>query len=73
MRDYLVSLGARTDPDRVSRMVADGWNVEWASQRERVAGSVLTLTQFDLVFTGESPAVEEIHRQFMAKAQRGGG
>jgi len=75
VRDYLVALGARPDsarPDE-ARLHADGWHVSWTQAPVRVEGSVMTLTEFSLVFAGEADAVERAEARFLQKAQRGGG
>jgi hypothetical protein len=75
IREYLAELGAAPDADPdAPRMAAGDWRATWTSQRVRIPGSTgLGLTQFDIVFTGDDAAVEDIGRRFMAKAQRGGG
>ncbi|MDA0366028.1 MAG: hypothetical protein O3B31_03560 [Chloroflexi bacterium] len=81
IRDYLADMGATPDGGAKGGadaspavMRADRWSVTWTSQRVPIAGSAsLTLTQYDLTFSGESDAVAEATRVFLAKAQRGGG
>lgn len=75
VRDYLTALGARPDPraPAAPQMVGEGWRVSWTHHAVQIAGSALTLTQFDLVFAGEADAVARVQREFMRKAQRGGG
>lgn len=77
IRDYLAAMGATADGETdasPAAMRADRWSVTWTSQRIPIAGSAsLTLTQYDLIFSGESDAVAEATRVFLAKAQRGGG
>lgn len=75
LRDYLTDLGARPDPGEPAapQMAAEGWRVSWTRGTARVLGSILGLTQFDLVFAGDAAAVMQVEEAFMRKAQRGGG
>lgn len=71
IREYLIEMGAAPDPDHEAAMVADDWAVSWGHQKVGIAGGTLSLTQFDLVFTGND--LEQVFEDFMKKAQRGGG
>ena len=72
IREYFLELGARPSADpEAPTMLADGWSVSWTWQRVPIPGSSLSLTQFDLVFTGRD--LQHVHDDFMKKAQRGGG
>ena len=75
IRDYLLSLGARPDDTDLEapRLIADAWRVSWTQRPARIAGSVLTLTEFTLVFTGDADTTAEVEQAFLLKAQRGGG
>jgi hypothetical protein len=54
-------------------MAADRWSATWTSRKVSILGARFRLTQFDIVFTGDSSAVDDAQRRFMQKAQRGGG
>lgn len=74
IREYFKEMGAQLvgDDETATGATAEGWSVSWTHQRVRIAGSRgLGLTQFDLVFVGES--LQQVHDDFMKKAQRGGG
>jgi hypothetical protein len=74
IREYFKEMGAQFvgDDETATGAAAEGWSVSWTHQRVRIAGSRgLGLTQFDLVFVGE--ALQQVHDDFMKKAQRGGG
>ncbi len=75
IREYLAEMGATSDGNDASRpcVVADHWSAIWTSRKVSIPGARFGLTQFDIVFTGDSSAVEEAQRRFMQKAQRGGG
>ncbi len=75
IREYLAEMGATSDANDASRscMAADHWSVMWTSRKVTIPGARFSLTQFDIVFTGDSNAVEDAERRFMQKAQRGGG
>lgn len=75
IREYLAEMGATSDRNEASRpcMAADRWSVMWTSRKVSIPGARFRLTQFDIVFTGDSGAVEDAQRRFMQKAQRGGG
>lgn len=74
IREYFKEMGAQLDggDDTATGASADGWSVSWTHQRVKIPGSRgLGLTQFDLVFVGDS--LRRVHDDFMKKAQRGGG
>ena len=71
IREYLIEMGAAPDPDSETKMNADGWSASWDNHKVAIAGGTLSLTQFDIVFTGDD--LEQVFEDFMKKAQRGGG
>ena len=74
IRDYLAEMGAEAPPGGdAPRMVALTWSVSWGRQEVQIAGGGFQLTQFDLVFRGDAPAVAKAREAFLKKAQRGGG
>lgn len=76
IREYLTELGGRLvgDPEQATQVAGDGWAVSWTRQRVRIPGlSGRGLTQFDLVFNGQTDVAQKTCERFMKKAQRGGG
>jgi hypothetical protein len=76
IREYFKEMGARLigSDDEATGATAEEWSVAWTHQRVKIAGSSgIGLTQFDLVFRGESDVLSDVHERFMKKAQRGGG
>lgn len=77
IREYFKEMGAGlvgSDEEATGATSDEGWSVAWTQQRVKVLGSSgIGLTQFDLVFSGESELLQDVHERFMKKAQRGGG
>jgi len=75
LRDYLIELGARADETAgpAPCLSADEWRVAWTQRLARIDGSVMTITEFTVSFTGDEATTARIEQAFLAKAQRGGG
>lgn len=76
IRAYFEEMGAELvgSDAEATGATTEEWSVSWTHQRVKIAGSSgIGLTQFDLVFRGESDVLRDVHDRFMKKAQRGGG
>ena len=77
IREYFKEMGADlvgSEEEATGATSDEGWSVSWTHQRVKIAGSSgIGLTQFDLVFRGETDVLSDVHERFMKKAQRGGG